>query len=883
MILVVSTLHKREEDKLFFRQLRSLVYPESVLVWGGSYCDISLHWDLGKEKYNSDNCIPERVLDCIDLAKYERRLTELNGISYEYMDANEIINRHALLSYDFLNKYKPRLVMALNPLIPHTGIPFDLAKVMGVNVLTFERGHIPGSFLVDKGGYGGFSELSQLSLSALISKHDKEKYRHLGNSIVQKQKESSNERGATITKRHDFSISNFLEGTSKDLRVLVIGMADINTAMIPCDHPDRFINSPGFSSSLALVHEVSKLHEGVTFYKPHPNTYHLIKQQEIGENIFITTDNVEELISACDVIVLNGSSLEFASLVKEKPTILCGKTLMSGKDICYEAYHNKDLPKAMEYCLKRFEFEKKNDNFKTYCGWLYENAYILPNVNNWPSEVIREIVAQENIDNHKLLIESGTPYESVSECLEKDVVLAVLDFDHTLLLGNSTELYISNAKPRLLAEIIDKTVARVSRRLSSRLPDRARVLAISILLPWSILFWRKSADKISRERLNWPLWEAVNAKVGDRIIIVSNGFSVLISPLLKRCACLGYKYPSLIASDLLPGGRDIRTEGKVSAIEKNYPDVEWRKAVGVTDSLEDLDLLEKSGQSVLTRWNEPRMKATLGYFPFRYVSQGKYPAHEYVSGQIFGQDLIIWLVLFVKELPDLFPVFLFFVSFYAIYEIGYYENDIKASREETTPTLSGSQGHFECYSINIYGWLTALITSGAGFVLLNINQAYLSFLLWMIFLVFLRVVFFTYNSKPPEKRIPYYILLQFLKNYGGLVVLIPTTTGLILALSHLFQHTVVYIIYRCGGDKTKFKRALNRLIFFCLGSVCLYFSGISQPIAYFAVALVWLLYQVIITDLGLSRWSAQSILRKLFSLCRNFTQQLIQSSFKVRR
>jgi len=330
----------------------------------------------------------------------------------------------------------------------------------------------------------------------------------------------------------------------------------------------------------------------------------------------------------------------------------------------------------------------------------------------------------------------------------------------------------------------------------------------------------------------------------------------------------GSPKPLLVASGLLHQKRSLRPNGKVAALEKRFPNLVWTQTIAVSDSLEDQDLLTKAKLGILAKWNEPAWKPCPGYLPLRYVSKGKYPGSHYVRDFIVGQDLVVWVILLVSSLSDLIPTVLLFLSFQAIYEIGYYENDFSAAKQENCPTLSTLHLCYVNYRMDLPAWAWATISSFAGLYLLSGSVDWCFFGAWIGLLLILRFTFYAYNHQPPERRLPLYILLQSLKNFGGLVALQPTSVGLILGISHMFQHSTVYMIYRCKGDKSLFPRSFMRLCIFGIGLAITFLMGIKVSLLHLAASLIWLIYPVLKGKHGY-RYFASSIASGLKNRLRN--------------
>jgi phosphoserine phosphatase len=807
---------------------------------------------------------------------------------YGCVDPTYDLNRCYRAAHTILDRLNPSLYLCWCGIEPWFAIPKELFRETGTPVLVWELGMLPNTLLLDRGGVAADSEWCGKPLPDIDTR------------VIERAKEYI----ATWHKKEiEFALNSGLTPKGQKLpRVLILGCMDI-AAGVHRAQGSGPRTLPGYVDGIDIAMAVASCHDGVTVYRPHPREpagplSHL-KDTKI---IIDTESSLNTAILWADVVIGYGSKADYVALAMGKPFILAGIGFLTGKGCAYEALSKETMAKALNKAITLGRTADQIASYEQVIAWMLTQSHYNREAVGPCRQGVEEFVAYASLhanstystgivesvlspigrewlqcENGKSLpgnetaitIETSDPLGVVLRCFDDEIDFVVLDFDHTLLLGNSTELFISTARPRLLAEMIDKIVSLVSRMLTTKLSDRVHVLAIAILLPWTIPLWKRSSHKIVNERWNHPLWKLMRRRVGNRVAVVSNGFRILITAVLRAAVVPSGIDFLIIASDLRPKGRDIRTEGKVVAIERDLPDIVWDKTIGVTDSLEDRDLIERSKHGVLTLWPEPRMQPQPGYFPLRYVSRGKYPGKGYVRNFIFGQDFLVWLILFVTMPQDIGAVLLLFVSFYAIYEIGYYENDFKAAKIEEKPSLSGRQELYAHYPIEQFGWLWALIIGFIGCLWTNHGVATSAILTWICLLIVVRFCFFIYNRKRPEERGLYYLILQGLKNFGGIVVLAPTLTGLLLAAAHLFQHATTYMIYRCGGDKTLFPRALSRLVIFAIEVGVVYGVGYSLSIPHFFIALTWLLYQALVVERGGKRWTINRIIHGGFRQLRN--------------
>ncbi len=388
MILFVSTLNKTETDLLFFERLKSHLKGEAFLFMGGGItntiskaCGLDLSWKLKETAGVADANVSDLGLRCLEGIEYEKhgeRLEKLSGQDLLADEAQMICQKYSWLCYNHLKRLKPRLLVALNPLIPHTQIPFEVAKLLGIRCITFERGMLPGSFILDEGGYGGFSEISRLELPELMDESERTTYIADWDNYYTLNQDVLLPRKATTSKAIPDGEIGFSLSSEKS-KVLVLGMADINTGVYPAEHSERQFNSPVFLDSMHVAKCVNSISDVGLIYKPHPNQLHLMG---INDDVRMSTKSPISLIAEADAIVVNGTSLDVYACLAGKPVILAGNTYFSNKRICYDVTSVESLKSTIDDALNRVDWAERVSNFKAFMGFLL-TKYLIFTSTGW--------------------------------------------------------------------------------------------------------------------------------------------------------------------------------------------------------------------------------------------------------------------------------------------------------------------------------------------------------------------------------------------------------------------------------------------------------------------------------------------------------------------
>ncbi len=398
MIILFSMLSENTADRKCLMKLRRFLNDEPFVYvsphdyrLGKNCLHIPLRWDI-TARFQAKRGSPKSSskLPNVEVDKHAIRLRALSGQSKTPCHES-IVQNYTDWCAQLFKKLQPRVVVAMNPLIPHTQIPKEVATELGFATLAFERGMIRGSLIFDRGGYGGFSEFSNCQLKTLKSKYnDLASHQDRGRAFLKQQPDCVNPRGASIAGQptgHD-SLKE-LRGCPEP-KFLILGLADVNTALIPSCHPERKINSPGYASSYDLAAAVASTGLGTAIFRPHPNMWH--QNFPSRPQLRVSVADLEELVDFCDVVVTNGSSLEFFVVAKGKPLVLAGKSVLSGKDIAREAYFPADLRSALESAAKETIASTSSvKNFEAMVGWLASDHLILENADDLPEIYLRSL------------------------------------------------------------------------------------------------------------------------------------------------------------------------------------------------------------------------------------------------------------------------------------------------------------------------------------------------------------------------------------------------------------------------------------------------------------------------------------------------------------
>lgn len=402
----------------------------------------------------------------------------------------------------------------------------------------------------------------------------------------------------------------------------------------------------------------------------------------------------------------------------------------------------------------------------------------------------------------------------------------LIDLDHTLYLGNSTEDFIHCARPGLLALLLLKFLEliapwRWTGGIASR--DGWRVRTICWLLPWTKANWRRRVATLAKNLTNEPLAQVLHAHDQSHrgpLFIVTLGFGPIVRPLI---AAMGVSPLQTVAAGLHQP-RD-RLQGKLALARRHLGDDLIAGALTLGDSSDDLPLLDASARALHTVWPQACFQSAFRdvYRPGRYMHEVKRPGENYLQQGILREDFAFWLLssIGLAVFPPLHVLGLLalLLSFWTIYECGYVDNDRIAARYEQQPKLSTGYHQAAVATPALQPWLWALASGAVAIELLRWPglPAATDFVCWLAVLATTYGWFYLYNRFDKATRVWLYAGLQLART-AAFAVLLPIAPVAALALAaHVLAKWLPYYVYRLSdGEWPETRMPLTRLLFFTL-------------------------------------------------------------------
>ncbi|MEW6756484.1 MAG: haloacid dehalogenase-like hydrolase, partial [Candidatus Latescibacterota bacterium] len=416
-----------------------------------------------------------------------------------------------------------------------------------------------------------------------------------------------------------------------------------------------------------------------------------------------------------------------------------------------------------------------------------------------------------------------------------------VDFDHTLFLANSTEVFLDSARPAFLAALVLRGLGllRPWRWLSSGRGERVwrdpiRVLAVLALMPWTVLRFRHTAAQTFARHQNRTLVSWLAGIEPPRLTIVSYGFAFVIRRLVARTPLAAAR---LVASGLRHPGR-LRAHGKVAELARRRTVPDPERDVVITDSPDDGDLLRAVRHAFLVTWPQPPGRAAHGrvYVPFFYTARVKMDASALLRVLLLDDFAMLALgfLIFQPFSPSPWvPAVLLFLAFHVTYETGYQENDRIGALREARPKLGSRYAEYRDYRVAPQAWAWAAALGGLGFLALDPQHATATAVrlgldpaagpqaaraalgaVWLGLVVACRLVFWLFNRVPLSLRIYLFLPLHLLKYGWPLALFTPGIAGYALLGAQVTRTWAIYAVRRSGGDLDLVVSHLLRLLYY---------------------------------------------------------------------
>lgn len=407
--------------------------------------------------------------------------------------------------------------------------------------------------------------------------------------------------------------------------------------------------------------------------------------------------------------------------------------------------------------------------------------------------------------------------QAIVERLQAHSGPVVVDLDETLYLRNSTEEFIGLAAPGIIAAYLLRLLDLASpwRFIGGhKCRDNWRILLVLVLFPWTYLRWKNHCRNTVPKFINTPLRDALAAH-SKHTIIASNGYQMLIRPMLGA-----FQLPDAVVVCCKLFQLNHRRDGKLALLAKSLDQELIAQSLVITDSYTDADLLRACKTPCLTVWREAVFQRAfdgLVYLPTDYLSKVKRPRQR-ATRTLVIYDILPWVLVGLSVAPgigEVLGLIALFLSMWAIYEVGYFDNDQCAVHYEKDPKLTPEAQAFNGRYFKTKAWLTALVLGAIAIALLKPDGFIFWYAVWIATLATLNLSYWFYNRIDKSSRTWLYPVLQLFR-FGALFTVVPVTAvAYAVVFSQAFCRWVNYIIYRqqrSAGGAIKWPKTADQAI-----------------------------------------------------------------------
>ncbi len=445
----------------------------------------------------------------------------------------------------------------------------------------------------------------------------------------------------------------------------------------------------------------------------------------------------------------------------------------------------------------------------------------------------------------------ASPEDAIAAILSHTGPILV-DLDETLYLRNSTEDFIDCARPGLLALMLLRALDLVSPwRVfgGEKTRDVWRIVMIWTLLPWTRRRWRRRVSELAQRFANRRLIAALKSRP-EPPIIVTAGFAPVVAPL---AVALGFGDSKISASRLF--SLEDRRLGKLHTATRELGTETVSTSLIVTDSVQDLELLQCCVRPLRTVWPDARFRRALSksYLPGEYLTNVKRPGVRYILRGILLEDFSFWILasigLAAEPMLHIGGLLFLLLSFWSVYERGYVDNDLVAARYESDPKLTPEFFHSPVATPTLLPWLWAAGAGAIGLWLLpqSTRSFWPSFGKWGAVLVGTYLCFKLYNRLDKTTRIWLYPALQFGRTAAFAVIVPITAIGAVAVSAQIISRWVPYHLYRLGTARwPSAQPGMIRLVAFVVLAILIGAAlGKAAYLNWTALALLgWMLFGV---------------------------------------
>lgn len=296
---------------------------------------------------------------------------------------------------ELIEKLSLKMLIVHNVLYPMHNVMSEACKERDVEVVFFEFGALPGTFVLEQKGQMGAS-------SVATGFEEFNKLKVVDDDFVMSQRVLDYMRDSRLNRNVQPQLSQ-IELIKKRLKpnrpvILYAGQNDFDSGICPYNDNSKKNHSPIFKNSdeaAVYLSELAEKNDWIIIYKPHPLCVKHGKCLEgnVPRNVIWVTDtDINELIDIADVVVTILSQVGEIALIRNKATVMLGYTHIKNKSCCYEAYKKDVIEKQLLNALKNGYSDDQKENYQKYVARMLK-YYLFDDMTNRPVRYGQDIEA----------------------------------------------------------------------------------------------------------------------------------------------------------------------------------------------------------------------------------------------------------------------------------------------------------------------------------------------------------------------------------------------------------------------------------------------------------------------------------------------------------
>lgn len=359
---------------VFISHLTALSAEKAAAMLGGGFLSLPefTNWQGRKREHFDIRDIADE-LQFIDISEEEIDL--LRSIESFHCVDNEKTDLFVCIQIFKFYKY---LVESLSPskIIVGTDIKQEyailalVARRMGIPFIFWEYGWIPGTYIFEKDGSAGRSRLAndECVINNMTNHLKLNEIERIITTILSKEEDYD-------ISKHDRDELKQLDETKKT--VFLVGTGNFLSIKGDSDFSKKYI-SPYYSSMEEMlddVYEICCRNNWNLIYKPHPGlTSFEDNSKKRSGVIWIKDTDANYLIDKSDLVVTLYSAVDCMALIKGKPLLQLGRSILNYANCTYMPYTKVDIETYAQAAMENKDATHLDENFKKFLGKLLSNV-----------------------------------------------------------------------------------------------------------------------------------------------------------------------------------------------------------------------------------------------------------------------------------------------------------------------------------------------------------------------------------------------------------------------------------------------------------------------------------------------------------------------------